>query len=272
MSEDTNKPIEAGGDMPQQAGEPAGAAKSPAEPAEPKAPAAAEPAGAAKPEAAPGAAGSGDAGETKPAPADRAARDAARAERLAARAAAKAAGADGAAGGADGAAAAEAPPKEPSPNQPKLDRLVAILKEQIGGDAVEDAYINEMDRHTPTVVVNRERWHDAAVLLRDHPELKLHYLRSLSGVDYETHMEVVYHLFNLQNKQTYCFKVRTDREQAEVPSVADVWPAANWNEREAWDLLGIRFTGHPNLKRIMLPDDWVGHPLRKDYVPVDPEV
>lgn len=206
-------------------------------------------------------------GETvkKPADPDRAARDAARAERAAARAAAKAA----AAGGADGE---EAPPKEPSPNQPKLDRLVAILKEQIGEDAVEEAYINEQDRHTPTVVANKDRWHDMAVLLRDHPELKLHYLRNLSGVDYETHLEAVYHLVNLQEKQTYCFKVRTDREQAEIPSVADVWSAADWNEREAWDLLGIRFTGHPNLVRIMLPDDWVGHPLRKDYVPVDPEV
>jgi NADH-quinone oxidoreductase subunit C len=216
----------------------------------------------------------GDQQTLKPADPDRAARDAARAERLAARAAAKAAagGAGGAAAGADGAGAAETPPKEPSPNQPKLDRLVAILKEQIGEDAVVEAWINEMDRHTPTVVADKNRWHDIALLLRDHPELKLHYLRNLSGVDYETHLEAVYHLVNLQETLTYCFKVRTDREQAEIPSVADVWSGANWNEREAYDLLGIRFTGHPNLVRIMLPDDWVGHPLRKDYVPVDPEV
>lgn len=235
MSEETNKPMD-GGDVQKPAE--AGAERKPADQA------AAQDA-------------------PKPANADRAARDAARAERAAARAAAKAA-ADG-----DGG---EAPPKEPSPNQPKLDRLVEILKEQVGDDAVEEAYINEQDRHTPTVVANKDRWHDIAVLLRDHPELKLDYLRNLSGVDYETHLEAVYHLVNFEHKQTYCFKVRTDREQAEIPSVADVWPAANWNEREAWDLLGIRFTGHPNLVRIMLPDDWVGHPLRKDYVPVDPEV
>lgn len=261
MSEDRNKPMDRpAGDAAEKPAEEAGAmaAERPAETA------GTEPAKAA----------SSAEGRAALAAPDRAARDAARAERLAARAAAKAAagGTQGADGGGQAGEAAEAPAKEPSPNQPKLDRLVAILREQIGEDAVADAYINELDRHTPTVVVNRDRWHDVAVLLRDHPELKLHYLRNLSGVDYETHMEVVYHLFNLQNKQTYCFKVRTDREQAEVPSVADVWPAANWNEREAWDLLGIRFTGHPNLKRIMLPDDWVGHPLRKDYVPVDPEV
>lgn len=207
-------------------------------------------------------------GETvkKPVDPDRAARDAARAERAAARAAAKAAEA---AGGAEGE---EAPPKAPSPNQPKLDRLVEILKEQVGEDAVEEAYINEADRHTPTVVANKARWREIAGVLRDHEELNLHYLRNLSGVDYETHLETVYHLVNLQDKMTWCFKVRTDREEAEVPSVADVWSGANWNEREAYDLLGIRFTGHPNLVRIMLPDDWVGYPLRKDYVPIDPEV
>lgn len=201
----------------------------------------------------------------KPIDPERAARDAARAERAAARAAAKAAEA----AGGDGA---EAPPKEPSPNQPKLDRLVAILKEQFGEEAVVEAYINETDRHAPTVVADPARWREIAGVLRDHPDLNLHYLRNLSGVDYETHLEAVYHLVNLQDKMTWCFKVRTDREEAEIPSVADVWPGANWNEREAYDLLGIRFTGHPNLVRIMLPDDWVGYPLRKDYEPIDPEV
>src|SRR5690606_25137167 len=105
-----------------------------------------------------------------------------------------------------------------------------------------------------------------------HAELKLSYLRNVTGVDYETHLESVFYLINFTDKQDYCVKVRTDREQAAMPSVTSVWQTANWNEREIYDLLGIEFTGHPNLKRIMMPDDWVGYPLRKDYEPIDPEV
>ncbi|MNG02001.1 NADH-quinone oxidoreductase subunit C/D [compost metagenome] len=91
-------------------------------------------------------------------------------------------------------------------------------------------------------------------------------------MDQETHLEVAYHLLSLTHKHEYCVKVKTDRDQASIPSVTDVWPTANWNEREAFDLFGIDFPGHPNLVRIMMPDDWVGHPLRKDYEPLDPEV
>jgi NADH-quinone oxidoreductase subunit C len=194
---------------------------------------------------------------------DRAARDAARAERAAARAAAKAAEE----GGGDAAA-----PKEPSPNQPKLDRLVEIVKEHVGEAAILEAYINERDRHLPVIVVDKAHWLATAELLRDHAELKLNYLRNVSGVDYETHLEVMYYLIGTSEKRDYAVKVRTDREQAEIPSVASVWSTTNWNEREIYDLLGVTFTGHPNMTRIMLPDDWVGHPLRKDYEPIDPEV
>ena len=149
---------------------------------------------------------------------------------------------------------------------------MAIIKEHIGDAAITEAYINERDRHLPTIIVDKAYWAQTALLLRDHAELKLHFLRNMTGVDYETYMEVVYYLINLQDKQDYCVKVRTDREQAEVPSVTPVWTTANWSEREAYDLLGIIFTGHPNLTRIMMSDDWVGYPLRKDYEPIDPEV
>jgi NADH-quinone oxidoreductase subunit C len=66
--------------------------------------------------------------------------------------------------------------------------------------------------------------------------------------------------------------VKTNREEASIPSVTLLWSTANWNEREIFDLLGIDFPGHPDLRRIMMPDDWVGYPLRKDYVSIDPEV
>ncbi|WP_310501108.1 NADH-quinone oxidoreductase subunit C [Paenibacillus qinlingensis] len=122
------------------------------------------------------------------------------------------------------------------------------------------------------MIIHSSRWPQAALTLRDHAELRCDYLRNLSGVDQETHLEVAYHLLSLTHKHEYCVKVKTDREQASIPSVADVWPTANWNEREAFDLFGIDFPGHPNLVRIMMPDDWVGHPLRKDYEPLDPEV
>jgi NADH-quinone oxidoreductase subunit C len=189
-----------------------------------------------------------------------------------AQAAAEARAARAAARGAKPESADPAAPKEPSPNQPLLDRLVAILKAEAGEDAVVESFINERDAHRPYVIIHSSRWPQAALTLRNHEELRCDYLRNLSGVDQETHLEVAYHLLSLTHKHEYCVKVKTDREQPSIPSVADVWPTANWNEREAFDLFGIDFPGHPNLVRIMMPDDWVGHPLRKDYEPLDPEV
>jgi NADH-quinone oxidoreductase subunit C len=166
----------------------------------------------------------------------------------------------------------EQPPKEPSVNQPRLDRVVALLSELIGQDTVEESYINEPNDHLPTIVVKNIRWLQAAKLFRSHNDLNCNYLRNVSGVDYETHMEVVYYPLNMDSRDCYCIKVRADREQPSIPSVTPIWETANWNEREIYDLLGIDFPGHPDLRRIMMPDDWVGHPLRKDYVPLDPEV
>lgn len=189
------------------------------------------------------------------------------AEARAARAAAKAQ-ADAAA-----AEAAEAAlPPEPSPKQPQLDRIAALIKQNVSEEAVEEAYINEMNGHMPTVIVKNEYWLRTAELLKQHEEMRFNYLRNVSGVDYETHLEVVYHMAELASKLELTVKVRTNRESPEVASVTPVWSTANWNEREIYDLLGIPFTGHPDLRRIMMSDDWVGHPLRKDYEPLDSEV
>lgn len=166
----------------------------------------------------------------------------------------------------------EAVPKQPSPNQPKLDRLMEIVKEQVDVDAIEEAYINEKSGHTPYLIIKGEYWLQTAQVLKSHPELKLDYLRNLTGTDQESHMEVVYHFINFEHKQDYGFKVKTDRENPSIPSVTPLWATANWNEREVYDLLGIDFPGHPDLTRIMMPDDWIGHPLRKDYEAIDPEV
>jgi NADH-quinone oxidoreductase subunit C len=166
----------------------------------------------------------------------------------------------------------EAVVKPPSVNQPLLDRVVQILNENVSPVVVVEAYINERDSDLPTVVLQAENWLACAVTLKNHTELKLDYLRNLSGTDQETHLEVVYHLISLSTKRDYCVKVKTDRELASIPSVTAIWSTANWHEREVFDLLGVDFTGHPNMTRIMLPDDWVGYPLRKDYEPLDPEV
>lgn len=191
------------------------------------------------------------------------------AEARAARAAAREAAKKAEAGDAEGA---DAPPKEPSPKQPVLDRFVQLLKEGLGDQAVLEASINERDDHLPTVVLETGLVAKAAEYMNTHPELKLTYLRNIAGSDLETHMEVIYHILRLDDMQEYCIKVKTDRSAPSVPSVTPVWNAADWNEREIYDLLGIDFPGHPNLVRIMMPDNWVGHPLRKDYEPLDPEV
>jgi NADH-quinone oxidoreductase subunit C len=93
-------------------------------------------------------------------------------------------------------------------------------------------------------------------------------LSSVTAVDWypgEPRFEVVYHLHSVERKQRLRLKCRLSGEKPEIESVTGVWRSANWYEREVWDLFGIRFTGHPGLKRIMLPEEWEGHPLRKDY-------
>ena len=92
------------------------------------------------------------------------------------------------------------------------------------------------------------------------------YLNCLSGVDWKDHFEVVYNLSSLRFPTKVHLRATTSHEDPRVRSVVSLWKTANWHEREAWDLLGIRFEGHPDHRRILLPEDWVGQPLRKDYV------
>lgn len=165
----------------------------------------------------------------------------------------------------------EKKPEEPSPLEPLLERFVKDIKEKVGEDAITESYINRASGHVPTLVVAREKWKEVAVLLKEDPAFAFDYLRVLSSVDYKTEMEVVYQFYSFKNEHQIAIRVKTDREKAEVPSVAGLWKAADWNEREAYDLMGIHFEGHPDLRRILLPDDWVGYPLRKDYESLDKE-
>lgn len=118
------------------------------------------------------------------------------------------------------------------------------------------------------VNVPREKLLDVAGFLRDAEGLAFDFLSCISAVDYrEKGFQVVYHLLSLLAGKQLVLKIDVpDREHPSLPSVVELWPTANWYEREAWDLMGIHFEGHPDLRRILMREDWVGHPLRKDYV------
>jgi NADH-quinone oxidoreductase subunit C len=120
----------------------------------------------------------------------------------------------------------------------------------------------------PHVVVAPTSWLAAAGLLRGDTDLDFDFLRSVSALDYpkESRLACVYDLISTTHRHAFAVKVFTPREDPRVPSVAGLWPTANWHEREAFDLLGIVFDGHPEMRRILLPEDWQGHPLRKDYI------
>lgn len=105
-----------------------------------------------------------------------------------------------------------------------------------------------------------------SAFLRDEEDLLFDTVMCLSGVDYPPeHLTVVYHLYSIIRRHRIVLKTDLPRDCPRLSSVEGVWPAASWHEREAYDLLGIVFEGHSDLRRILLPDDWEGHPLRKDY-------
>lgn len=118
----------------------------------------------------------------------------------------------------------------------------------------------------PTLFIRPEMIVDVCAFLKEDPRLNFDYLMSLTAVDWPDRFEVVYHLYSIQHRHYVTLKVKTDREKPAVPSVTSVWKAADWQEREAYDMFGIEFEGHPDLCRILLEPDWEGFPLRKDYV------
>ncbi|PFX69418.1 NADH-quinone oxidoreductase subunit C [Bacillus toyonensis] len=162
--------------------------------------------------------------------------------------------------------------EEPSVNQPYLNQYVEVIRGKLGGSTLVDSYINKLSKDVPTLVVDPSKYYEVMELLRFHEGLAFDYMSELHATDFVTHMEVYVHLFSYGKKQSVAVKVKLDREEPQVESVTALWKGADWPEREAYDLLGIAFKGHPNLSRILMPDDWVGYPLRKDYEPYDVEV
>ncbi len=127
---------------------------------------------------------------------------------------------------------------------------------------------NSVDRVEDGVLwVKALRIADVAAFMKSDAGLDFNFLNSISAVDYINHFEVVYHLTSLNKRHTAIVKARLDgREALTLPSVYHLWRGADFQEREIWDLMGISFSGHPNLKRIMLWEGFEGHPLRKDYL------
>src|SRR5258708_29653379 len=170
---------------------------------------------------------------------------------------------------AEGKTTEQAPETEQPfvPSDPLAARAVALLRERFAADVLD---VSE-HRGQTSVVVRPEAIEPVCRALRDAPELRFDFLAQVTAVDWperEPRFDVAYHLLSLETHATLRLKVRVGDEDTpfpEGPTVATVWPAANWYEREVYDLFGIRFAGHPDLTRILMPSDWVGHPLRKDY-------
>jgi NADH-quinone oxidoreductase subunit C len=116
-----------------------------------------------------------------------------------------------------------------------------------------------------TLLVEPANWKKTAIQLRSEGDLDFDYLFCLTGVDWKTHLSVVYHLTSTEFRHTLVIKSTMQRENPEIDTVADIWRTAEFHEREAYDLFGIKFLEHPDLRRLFMTDDWDGWPLRKDY-------
>ena len=143
--------------------------------------------------------------------------------------------------------------------------LIAALQQEAPAASLEAAA--SADLHT-TIYAASEQVPAIARALRDRPDLRCTLLAELTAVDLhprEPRFELVYTLVSLEHRFRIRLKVRLPGPDAHVPTVSGVWPAANWLEREVWDLFGIVFDGHPDPRRLLMPEDWEGYPLRKDY-------
>ena len=145
-------------------------------------------------------------------------------------------------------------------NHPAVVRLVSW-----NAEAVTDV---KFDRDEMTIHVNRDHIREACALLKEDAVCPFNFLSDVTCVDWypsEPRFEVIYHLLSIPNKERVRLKVRLNSASPTVESITSIWPGANYFEREVFDLFGVRFSGHPYLRRILMPEDWVGNPLRKDY-------
>jgi NADH-quinone oxidoreductase subunit C len=140
--------------------------------------------------------------------------------------------------------------------------IYELLKQRCG-DRVLEISDRKFD---PFAVIDPGAIVEAGRFLYENPETAMDCLNNETGVDYKDRIEVVYHLFSYRYRHGCVLKVKLPRENPAVATVEDIWRAANWMEREIFDLLGVTFEGHSDLRRILMPEDWPGYPLRKDFV------
>jgi NADH-quinone oxidoreductase subunit C len=149
-------------------------------------------------------------------------------------------------------------------SEAELSKTLSLIRERFGDDVIE--MHNRLGQDT--VVVSRGVIFELARFLRDDPQLKYNFLMDLTAVDYlkrKPRFEVVYHFFSLENNTRVRVKVPVGEPDPEVESLTPLWKIADWLERETWDMFGIKFSNHPDLRRILMYPEFQGHALRKDY-------
>lgn len=142
-------------------------------------------------------------------------------------------------------------------NKSNLDAMVEPIKDKIGD------FETAADQFVSYIIIKPGQLPALMQLLRD--DCGFNHLSDLTAVDYGEEFEIIYRLYVIPGRENLTVKTRVPRCQPELPSICAIYPTADWQEREAYDLIGISFIGHPNLVRVLLPDDFAGHPLRKDY-------
>lgn len=155
------------------------------------------------------------------------------------------------------------PPDPPPPADAVAPAFIAALQQAWPG-AVEHVSYFVGDW---TLIVGRDRLIDVALWLRDDPGARFDFCSDVTATDWPSRpqrFDVIYCLYSIPHRYRVRLKVRAGEED-QVPSVTGVWPAANWLEREVFDMFGVRFSGHPDLRRVLMPEEWQGHPQRKDY-------
>jgi NADH-quinone oxidoreductase subunit C len=143
-----------------------------------------------------------------------------------------------------------------------IQSIHALLRERFDNAVGE---FQTPERGDASITIDAENLVGVCRFLRDNDATRFDFLRLISTVDRGVKLSSVYHLYSYQHAHTLVLRVDVDRETPRVPSVASIWASAEWHEREAFDMMGIAYENHPGLTRILLPDDWDGFPLRKDY-------
>lgn len=179
-------------------------------------------------------------------------------------AAAKPTPAKPAAAKADAAPVEEKPDPKKEAAQQKLEYFQKLITAKFGEAVLEETLLA---KYQPTFVIKRENWREVAEFLRYDNDCLFDYPEAMAGTDYpaKDYIEVVLYIYSMTHANFITIKTRTPREKASLPSLTPIYKGVNWEEREIFDLLGVTFNGHPDLRRIMMPEDYEGHPLRKDF-------